>query len=257
MDEKNFSNYPLGVKRSPIDNRDWRLGAVFPKITLPVKTDNRADMPPFFDQGDYPTCAAVTARNFKRWQEKKDDNLLEELSAMYVYNNRSNSDDGMMNKDLMTILQKKGICREPFYPYGSKDAIPAEADGDAFNFRIKNYGQCESLDALKTALYVSGPCVMAVPVYNYSERMWYQRPGEFLLGGHDMCLVDYNDEIGKLTYFNSWRGFGDNGYAYMDYDDFYMAWEFWSSVDMDSFPVDPEPEPDKKGCLKKIFSFGL
>jgi len=85
---------------------------------------------------------------------------------------------------------------------------------------------------------------MAVPVYNYTERMWYRRSGDILLGGHAMEILDYDDDERVFWYQNHWAGFGDSdGRAKMSYDDYNLIWEFWSSVDAKSIP-DPHPYPE-------------
>src|SRR4030042_3855214 len=250
-----FSKYKLGTIKSPIDERDLRVSALrLKEVVLPIKTNNKTTMPPFRDQGSQPTCAAMTAALFKYWQENKDVGLTEVLSPQFVYNLREDKNsEGMTNRDLHKILQSKGICLESLYRYGWSKLPSEAAFTNALLYRIKNYVQVDTLQGLKMMLYLNGPCTMAVPVYNYGERMWFQNPGEELLGGHDLCIFDYDDEKQKFRYRNHWAGFGDaDGEAEMDYSDFEMIWEFWTSVDLATIvdrPPIPDPEPKKRTIL--------
>jgi len=162
----------------------------------------------------------------------------------------------------MKVLQTKGVCLEKLYPYGTNKIPSEEVIAQAELFRINNYARIYTLNELKQALYIKGPGIVAVPVYNYSDRMWHKNTDDEFLGGHDMCYVGYDDELNCIWIRNSWGvGFSERGYVKMSYQDFLDAWEWWCSVDLDSVyppvePIDPtDPvEPEKKGCLSRIFN---
>lgn len=258
---KDFSQYKLNVKKSPYDKRDFRFKAIYKEIVLPEKTNNRDILLPVRDQGSQGSCAAMSAAAMKEWQEINDIDLNEYLSPQFVYNNREDtSQEGMTNRDLMKILQNKGICLEKTYPYGSTSKPSDTALREASLFVIKNYARIYSLNELKQALFIKGPCIIAVPVFNYTTRLWYQRPGDEFLGGHDMCVVDYDDVEKVLWIRNSWgTDFGESGYIKMPYEDFELAWEWWGTVDLDSVyppdePIDPI-EPEKKCFLLRFLSW--
>jgi hypothetical protein len=253
----------LIIKKSPEDERDHLLSYVLPTVELPLKTNNVATAASFRDQGPYPTCAAMTAALVKYWQEYKETGSTKLLSPWFVYILREDTtSEGMTTRDLMKILKNSGICLEDLAPYYEMKPISQEAIDDGKKRVIGGYALADSLTALKTALFLNGPQFMAVPVYNYTERMWYQRPGDEFLGGHLMEILDFDDNRRKLLYQNHWEGFGDiNGRAEMDYDDFDMIWEFRSTYDaptpIDPIPdpiPDPEPEPvpEKKSWVKWI-----
>ncbi|HUV85165.1 MAG TPA: C1 family peptidase, partial [Methanosarcinales archaeon] len=173
---KDFSQYKLLVKKSPPDKRDWKAKTIYPKIVLPEKTNNRVLMLAVRDQGNQGSCVAMAGSAMKEWQEVFDWNLESYLSPQFIYNNREDpSEEGMYMRDLMNILRKKGDCFESLYPYGTNKTITKETFDNALNYIIKNYAAVNSVEELKTALYLNGPCVVAVPVYNYTERMWYKR----------------------------------------------------------------------------------
>jgi len=255
MDENYFKNKyqrQLKINKSPVDPRTLKASQVLPKIKLPVKTDNISMELPVKDQGSLPICAGCAGSEDQELMDVQDIGLKEWLSAMYLYNNRKDpTTDGMDNLDLMKIRQKKGTCLEKLYPIGTTKAPSAEAIMDAINHRIGTYGQVDTLEALKTVLASKRSVVVAVPVYNFTERMWYKRPGDQFQGGHDMKAVDYNDQTRKIRIKNSWgKDFGMDGYIEMDYDDFDLAWEWWSAIDIPSSDPAPEPAPTpKKGWL--------
>jgi hypothetical protein len=178
----------------------------------------------------------------KEWQERIDFLLDEYLSPQFIYNNRENRpSEGMYMRDLMNILRLYGDCREYLHPYGDGGKPSAEAYGDADDHVIASYAAVNTIEGLKQALYTSGPCVIAVPVYNTGERMWHERPGDSFLGGHAMCVVGY-DAAGFIIR-NSWgaRWNGD-GHCIFPYADWGEQWEVWTTVDADTVP-DPTPKP--------------
>jgi len=257
---KDFSQYKLGVIKSPEDKRDYVFSRIYKVIDLPRKTNNMDIMFPVRDQESQGSCAAMSASAMKEWQEIKDVSIKEYLSPQFIYNLRENQDsEGMTNRDLMKILQNKGVCFESTFTYGNLKPPTEKALKEALIFKINNYARIYSLDELKQALFIKGPCVVAVPVYNYTNKLWLERPGDVFLGGHDMCAVDYDDDEQVIWIRNSWgHEYGIAGYTKMPYSEFEKAWEWWTSVDLKSEypPIDPvDPvEPEKKGCLTWFFN---
>ena len=266
MEEKDFENRykkTLIIKKSPIDHRTIKASSVLPKISLPVMVDNTTFELPVKDQGELPICAGCAGAADQELMDVIDIGLNEWLSPMYLYNNRENVyQDGMDNLDLMKIRQKKGVCLERLYPIGTTEDAPSEAMIEALNHRIGPYAEVDTLDALKIVLASCRSSIVAVPVYNFTERMWYKRLGDTFQGGHDMKAVGYNDETRKIKIKNSWgTSFGKNGYIEMDYDDFYLAWEWWAAIDLPSMKPcpdpdptpdpEPEPEPEKRSWFSR------
>jgi len=249
----------LNLEPSPIDERDWIAESIFPPISdsFPSKLDLRDDMQPVRSQGNQGTCAAQTASAMKEWQEHQDVNLNEYLSPQFVYDNRCNPDSsGMYARDVMKILNKVGICKETTYPYGKSMNITDEISKEALKFLIKSYAQINTIDGLKTALVKSGPCFIAVPVYNYGPRMWKPEQGEKHLGGHAMTIVGWTKE--GFIIRNSWgKYWGDDGYTIFPYCDWGLQWEVWTTIDANSEKPLPEPRWYIKlwNAIKKLFGF--
>lgn len=252
---KDFTKYKLNIKPSPLDDRDWKYELLKggSPTTFPPELDWRTSMFGVRDQGSQGSCAAMSGAAVKDWQEIHDVSMNEYMSPQFIYNNREDlNEDGMYMRDLMGILKNKGTCKESTHPYGNLHIPSSNAYAEAKNYVIQGYAEVSSIDGLKQAMYENGPCVIAVPVYNYTERMWYQYPGDKLLGGHAMTVVGYNSD--GFIIRNSWGSdWGNDGYTIFPYEDWGCQWEVWSSIDAESNPVpDPDPEPEPSGCLNKL-----
>jgi hypothetical protein len=252
---KDFSQYKLNVKKSPFDPRTYKAAKFLKAYTFPAELDMRDVFDkyfPIFDQGSQGSCAACAGTAMRQWQEYIDTTLTLKLSEQFIYNNREElGEEGMYMQNLMSILFKVGVCLDKLCIYGDLKKPTAEAYRDALKRLVKGYAQIESIDEFKQALYSQGPCVIAVPVYNYTERMWYQRAGDQFLGGHAMCCVGYTKD--GFIIRNSWSDeWGQKGYAIMPYNDFPWIWETWTTIDADtntstlSPTTTPKPEPKKK-----------
>ncbi len=228
------------------DDRDLYVGNFLKNNTKrPEILDYRKDMLPVRFQGEQGSCAAMSCAAMKEWQEKKNIGLNEYLSAQFFYNNRSNlydtdrnNDYGMMTRDVMKLLQRVGICLERNYRYGrieSRDRIPRVLYNEARQYVIKSYARVNTVEDLKQSLFENGPCLIAVPVYNMGVRMWRKNNNERLIGGHAMLICGYNDK--GFIIRNSWgSGWGEGGYCIMPYEDFNLAYEYWTTVDDTNLP---------------------
>jgi len=218
---------------------------------------------PVRDQGQQGTCAAMAGATMKDWQEINDSGVSDYMSPQFIYNNREDlSEEGMVMRDLMSILNKKGTCTEHLHEYGNLNIPSAEAYEEAKKFLIKGYAQVETVEGLKQALYENGPCILAVPVYNTGPRMWFKNEGNYFLGGHAMTMVGYTEE--GFIVRNSWGSdWGNEGHTIFPYEDWGLQWEVWTTIDADSDaePVpDQVPDPTLSGCLSKlagIFFIGI
>ena len=252
----------LTTLKSPLDNRDFTIDKVddnFPEIL-----DLKKMLPSIRNQGSQGSCAAHTAACMKEWQELQDVGFWKHMSPQFIYNNRENQDsEGMYPRDVMRILYNLGCCSEEKYPYGkieSPDNISDFAYNNAKQYKIKGYARIYTINGLKNALYKYGPCLLAVPVYNYGSSMWKKGPGETQKGGHAMTIVGY-DEDGFIIR-NSWgSNWCNDGYTNLNYNDWECIWEVWSAID-DKTIIDqdkedkedkeseeeeePQPEPEDK-----------
>lgn len=240
---KDLTQYKLNITPSPFDPRNWRYESFVKAYTYPTTLDLRPFMFAVRDQGYQGSCAAMAGAAMKDYQEIKDVSMNEYMSPQFIYNNREDlNQEGMYMLDLMKILKNKGTCVEHLHPYGNLNIPNAEAYANALNYVVKGYAEVSTVEDLKQALYENGPCVIAVPVYNYTTRMWYKRAGDSLLGGHAMSIVGYTEE--GFIIRNSWGDdWGDEGYTIFPYSDWGCQWEVWSTVDAESDPNPPDPGP--------------
>jgi hypothetical protein len=77
----------------------------------------RPELQPVRNQGNYGSCAAMTAACIKEYQEKKDIKLSCYFSPAFIYLNREDvKTEGMYPRDVMRILSKLGSCEEKYLP---------------------------------------------------------------------------------------------------------------------------------------------
>ncbi|MBI3556151.1 MAG: hypothetical protein HY074_07800 [Deltaproteobacteria bacterium] len=139
---------------------------------------------------------------------------------------------GWYPDDAAKYLQTTGIPDEACMPYTSgstgNDASCGQkcGDADARSLKIAGYTQPTSYggspEAVKEALK-KGPLATTLTVYadfvTYGGGV-YKHVGGAYLGGHAVSLVGYDDAKGAWLIRNSWGAeWGDNGFAWMSYDD--------------------------------------
>ena len=258
----------LNLKKSEEDTRDWNFEKLMKSDDLPLWCDHRNKLQPVRNQGNQGTCYAQSAACMKEWQENRDYGLDEYLSPQFFYNNRNywnnnkkdgndkNEDYGMTGRDVMRILKDAGICLESEYPYGIVDENVSDMDIEliesAKKHRIKSYARVSTLEGLKRSLFENGPCLIAFPVYNYTDQMWNKKEGDSNLGGHAMTVVGYTEE--SFIIRNSWGlDWGDNGYSYYYFNDWGAHWEIWTTIDNKTIFTDndnKENESKEKICYR-------
>lgn len=252
-----MSNFKLNVKKSPVDERDFVAETIHAPLMaspLPEVVDHRKDLMPIRNQGAQGTCAAQTSACMKEWQERQEHNFDEYMSPQFIYNNRANKDsEGMFSRDVMKILSKVGSVPEKLYPYNSSEPFTDNLKELAINYRIKSYASINSINSLKQALAINGPCYIAVPCYNYGPRMWKPNQKDTQIGGHAMTCVGYNKEgfIIRNSWGSSWC---DNGYTIFPYEDWGLQWEVWTTIDENSGKP-YVPTKDNVGFFTRFINF--
>ena len=243
-----MEKFILNVKKSEYDQRDWSYEKISTNNDIPNICDYRSQLNKVRNQGQQGTCYAQSAACMKEWQENIDYGFSDYFSPQFFYNNRNywnnsiqdgddlNEDYGMTGRDVMRILKEVGICKESDYPYGLKEkacVIDPKILIKAKKHNIKSYARINSLDGLKRSLYENGPCLIAFPVYNYSNEMWIKNEGDDQNGGHAMTVVGYDDINKHFIIRNSWgSNWGDEGYCYYQYKHWDSHWEAWTTIDL-------------------------
>ena len=250
MSDFNSDLIILNAVKSPIDKRDYIVKNT--NLEYPNTLDYRDSLQPIRNQGSQGTCYAQSAACAKEWQENRDYGFNNYLSPQFFYNNRSNlydnndkNDEGMFGRDVMRLLINVGICTEQEYPYGlieDKTNIRPFIIENALKHKIKSYAQITDINTLKLSLFKNGPCLIAFPIYNYSDEMWKKaNENEKMIGGHAMTIVGYTED--SFIIRNSWgRYWSDKGYCYYKFNDWGAHWEIWSIIDDKTDIIKPEPE---------------
>ena len=255
-------NFVVNITKSPNDSRDILYSNT--NKSIPETVDLRNDLLPVRNQGAQGSCFAFASSCMKEYQEKKDYGFNEYLSPQFFYDNRANkydsienNDEGMYGRNVMKILQKKGICTEKEYPYGKPstiEKIPSEIFLSAKKHTIKSYAKIYEIDSLKNSLFENGPCLITFPVYNYSSELWKKStPEETLKGGHAMTVVGYTND--SFIIRNSWgNNWGFDGYCYYKFTDWNTHWEIWTTIDNKTILTDNDnKENDNKDYNSNIY----
>jgi len=235
----NGNLYKLNILKSKISPNDKKfVGSVSPIATV----DLTSKLLPIRDQGSICACVGFSSCCMKEYQEK----VTDYLSPSFIYNLRSNyPQDCMTIKNALDILISSGVCYENTYPFTSLTQnseqsntpnIPQDAIVEAKDFKIISYAQITDINSLKNALSSFGPCLIAFPVYNFSNEIWIQNPNEQLLGGHCMTVVGYDSN--SFIIRNSWGiNWGNNGYTNYPFDQWGIHWEIWTCTNYSKLPL--------------------
>lgn len=211
------------------------------------------------NQGSRGTCASFACAAIKEYHEKLNCEYTDYMSPDSVYFFRENKPDaGMYCRNAMEILLHKGIAPEFFFPYdGEKEPliVPQMALDAMSNYVISEYALVKTIDGLKEALNIYGPCLIAFPVYKSFPELWKPSvEGEESIGGHAMAVVGYNKDgfIIRNSWGKDWNGNGTVVYKYADWG---LHWEIWSCLDdLSSKIITPPPKTICQklfGCCKK------
>lgn len=121
-----------------------------------------------------------------------------------------------------------GICSESLWPYDiSKLNVtpPANCTQDALKHKIKSFVRLGVQD-IKSYLVQGIPVLLAVILYQSFEtnvradgKVPMPDKRQQPIGGHEMCIVGYDDASRTYEVLNSWgAGWGDHGYCHIPYD---------------------------------------
>lgn len=202
----------LGYRQSKLDGSEhiFRV-ANEESLKLPEKYSYRKFLPRIIDQGARPICVPCSISAYLNWRENIEDGSKSNNGIDYeeIYASKTVPEEGMTFKEAFSYLRHHGVS--------SKKG----------NLKITEYSMIKGVPLLKAALFMNGPCVGALPVYNDTPEFWRQRSGDRLVGYHAISIVGYDEE--GFIIRNSWgTSFGEKGYTKILNEDFSILLEIWT-----------------------------
>jgi C1A family cysteine protease len=218
------------------DRRDFIYAAIAPKIRrLPPKVDLRSKCSPVENQGQLGSCTANALVGALEFLEMKVDAPFVDLSRLFVYYNERviegmvDQDSGAFLRDGIKSLAKQGVCPEKEWPYrvnAFRQKPTRACYADAKKYEITSYHRINTKDEMRTCLAEGFPFVFGFTVYSSFESATVARSGvvnlptkaEWVVGGHAVMAVGYNDKQQRFIIRNSWGAdWGQKGYFTMPY----------------------------------------
>lgn len=225
-----------GAIKSKIDIRDYTIDK---KTGLPEEFE-LTNIPDVKNQHDVGACVAFVASELAEYFEMKQCNDNDRLSAGYIYGTRYKyKGEGMYLRDALKTLKNVGTCKQSKFVYNREvpDIIEKVKNSkitfsDTQHCRITAYYRCNEIEDIKTAIYTTGPVMLAVDWYedNYclQSNPYVIYPGTKNQGGHAIFVYGWNKD--GLLFQNSWgRSWGNKGRAILSYD--YPIKEAWGVTD--------------------------
>lgn len=203
--------FNTGFKPSVMDGTEHIFGAGMTIPNLPQSYSYRRFLPDVVNQGDTSICVPCSISAFLNWHENlktgsKKDNKVDYFE---IYNKRTNFGEGMTFKEAFYYLRHHGVSSK------------------AGQLKIEEYSLIRDMNLLKNAIVMNGPCVGALPVYNYEAEFWNKGSKDQLLGYHAIAIVGYNKD--GFIIRNSWgKSFGNSGYTLIKYEDLGKMIEMWT-----------------------------
>jgi len=242
-------NTPLTLVKSPHDERDWHYGMIVAGVeTLPKKVSMRANCGPIRSQGNAGFCHSFTGTALKNLQETQDwGERCYDFSPLGLAK-VVKENDGIVYTEGSTLLEvckaicSEGVFDESYYPYETYEAgsllfppmaVTEEEAENIPRYRCENYARVDTLEDLKLSLARRNPVMLGIScgegIYKPVNGCIGLPLGEFLIGGHAILAIGYDDEkeatIKGRTYKgfiecqNSWgEDYGDKGFFWLPYE---------------------------------------
>jgi hypothetical protein len=215
-------------------------------LALPESHDNSASMPAAWDQGGLGACtmfALCGAASHEMGFAAFDPSFLHGYYCVRAMEGTISEDAGASIRDICKMAATYGIAYAPTWPYREeKFAIrpPKAAYRSALKCRVSSYARVgRGLEEIKAALYGKDCIVFGATLYESFDTESVARHGmvplpgidEDILGGHALCIVGYDDNVGCFKVRNSWGSdWGHKGHCWMPYDyitDRDLCDDFW------------------------------
>jgi C1A family cysteine protease len=237
-----------------IENRRARMVLMKGMRNPLTKYSLMNNWPQIYDQGSIGSCTAnAFCSAFKYLHTTADNNCNFEPSRLYVYyKERFLESDGDPNNiydsgahviDAYRWVSEHGVCPEEAWPYVIENVNqepPKSCDDLAQPYRVKGYYQLslgpDIKDAICWALVQNRPVLLAFGVYrSFVEGVSaandvcpmphplayedYEDAEDPFYGGHEVCIVGFDDAEQCFTIANSWgEDWGNKGFFKMSYE---------------------------------------
>lgn len=220
----------LEPEDSPLRSSDSSAEKPLRAGKLPAVVDYSNLLLDVRDQESTDKCVAYAVCAMKEHQ----DSTGSYLNVDDLYDSRkAPQGDGMYITDALDILVKQGVA-----PHRPDHMI-----------RIwwQDFPPKDTVDRVKEAIYYRGLVVVSFPCDNSASDEKFWRVKGATTNGHAVVIVGYDDKKAAFHLRNSWgKEYGDNGYAWISYDDFKTYCRgAYSTTDADG---KPNPAVVKQTC---------
>lgn len=243
----------FGWRPDTPDIRDHLL-AVSPGLPRELPATARvakANDPPIGDQRDLGSCTAWTACYLVEQLRRQLGLPKIDPSELYLYwftryleggLAQTRYDSGATIRDVIRATAEYGTATEALWPYvvakfASKPSTAAQRS--AATRQVLSYQRCPGLDAVKASIADGFPVAFGWGVYESAMTDAVALTGvipmpmasEQRIGGHACAYTEYDDNIRRIKFRNSWGMWGSKGYGSMPYEyvmDPRLSADFWT-----------------------------
>ena len=166
----------FGCKPSVIDGSE-HIFSSNENQTLPSKYDFKRFLPKVLNQGSKPICVPCSISAYLNWRESLKNGNVEDNNIDYdeIYASKVIEGEGMTFKEAFRYLRHHGV------------------NSKVGQMKISGYAMIKNAFHLKFALFMNGPCVGALPVYNMNSDFWKKGYGDEIQGYHAISIVGYDE----------------------------------------------------------------
>ncbi len=206
-----------------------------PQGQLPAKHSLRKYVREVYEQGPIGSCTANAFCTAYRILEQ-DKSFIPSRLWIYFYERlmedpthdiRNLADVGADVISAELYVKHHGVCSERLWPYDTSKyncLPPPNCALDAAKHKISAHSQI-SYKSIRAFIAAGIPVLIAIGLYESFETV--DRTGrvalpdvanERLLGGHEMCVIGYDNDTKTFEVQNSWGPtWGNHGYCYLPY----------------------------------------
>jgi C1A family cysteine protease len=237
----------LGWKPDLPDQRDHVYSApIHVMAALPPIVDLRSKCPDIYDQGQLGSCTANGIAGAIEFDQVKQGIKEFVPSRLFIYYNEraiENTivfDAGAQIRDGIKSVASLGVCAEQMWPYSDEhpsnegDPCPTcafakrpspESYTEALKHKIVLYSRLsQNLNVMKGCLASGFPfvfgftCYDNLPFQSTDGVIPLPAPNNYVIGGHCVLAVGYEDARQSFIIRNSWGpAWGAKGYGFMAY----------------------------------------